>query len=139
MANNKNIDKKSVNLLPTYFRTDKNAKFLSSTIDQLVKSPVLERIDGFVGSKLSKNYNYKTDVYISESLPLRQKYQLEPALILKELDGSIKKAFGFDDLINQVDYYGGNTTNLDQIFRPKFNSYDPRIDWDKFVNFREIS
>lgn len=137
MANNKNIDKKSVNLLPTYFRTDKNAKFLSSTIDQLVKSPVLERIDGFVGSKLSKNYDYRTDVYIPESLPLRQKYQLEPALILKELDGSIKKAFGFDDLINQVDYYGGNTTNLDQIFRPKFNSYDPRIDWDKFVNFRE--
>lgn len=137
MANNKNIDKKSVNLLPTYFRTDKNTKFLSSTIDQLIKSPVLERIDGFVGSKLSKNYNSATDVYISESLPLRQKYQLEPALILKELDGSIKKAFGFDDLINQVSYYGGNSANLDQLFRPKFNSYDPHIDWDKFVNFRE--
>jgi hypothetical protein len=137
MANNKNIDKKSVNLLPTYFRTDKNAKFLSSTIDQLIKSPILERIDGFVGSKLSKNYNYENDVYISESLPLRQKYQLEPALILKELDGAIKKAFGFDDLINQISYYGGNSTNLDQLFRPKFNSYDPHIDWDKFVNFRE--
>lgn len=137
MANNKNIDKKSVNLLPTFFRTEKNSKFLSSTIDQLIKSPALDRIDGFVGSKLSKNYNYETDVYINESLPLRQKYQLEPALILKELDGSIKKAFGFDDLINQVSYYGGTTNNLDQLFRPKFNSYDPHIDWDKFINFRE--
>jgi len=137
MANNKKIDKKSVNLLPTFFRTDKNSKFLSSTIDQLIKTPLLERIDGFVGSKLSKNYNYAADIYISESLPLRQKYQLEPALILKELDGNIKKAFGFDDLINQIGYYGGNTNNLDQLFRPKFNSYDPHIDWDKFINFRE--
>lgn len=136
MANNKKIEKKSINLLPTFFRTDKNAKFLSSTIDQLIKSPVLERIDGFVGSKLSKNYDFKSDVYISESLPFRQKYQLEPALILRELDGSIKKAFGFDDLINQVGYYGGNTKNLDQLFRPKINAYDPHIDWDKFVNFR---
>lgn len=29
MANNKKIEKKSINLLPTFFRTDKNAKFLS--------------------------------------------------------------------------------------------------------------
>jgi len=137
MANNKNIDKQSINLLPTFFRTDKNQKFLSSTLDQLTKTPELERIDGFVGSKLSKNFNYASDVYISESLPLRQKYQLEPGLIVKELDGSIKKAFGFDDLVNQIGVYGGNNKNLDQLFRPNFSSYNPRIDWDKFINFRE--
>ena len=67
MANNtsKNI-RKSANLLPAFFRTDKNIKFLSSTIDQLIKAPSLERIDGFAGSKLSKNYNPSTDVYIPE-------------------------------------------------------------------------
>jgi len=137
MANNtsKNI-RKSINLLPAFFRTDKNNKFLSSTIDQLIKVPVLERIDGFVGSKLSSNYNPLTDNYITESLPLREKYQLEPAVVLKNIDQSIKAAYGFDDLVNQVSYYGGNVDNLDRLFRPKFNSYDPRIDWDKFINYR---
>ena len=136
----KNISKntrKSANLLPAFFRTDKNNKFLSSTLDQLIKVPSLERIDGYVGSKLSKNYNPLTDTYISETLPLREKYQLQPALVLKNLDQSIKAAYGFDDLVNQVNYYGGNVDNLDRLFRPKFLSYDPRIDWDKFINFRD--
>jgi len=138
MANNtsKNI-RKSANLLPAFFRTDKNNKFLSSTLDQLIKVPSLERIDGFVGSKLSPNYNPSTDVYIPESLPVRENYQLEPAVILKNIDQSIKAAYGFDDLVNQISYYGGNVDNLDRLFRPKFNSYDPHIDWDKFINFRD--
>ena len=138
MVNNTSKNtRKSANLLPAFFRTDKNNKFLSSTLDQLIKVPVLERIDGFVGSKLSPDYNPLTDVYISESLPVREKYQLEPALVLKNIDQSIKAVYGFDDLVNQIGYYGGNIDNLDRVFRPKFNSYDPHIDWDKFINFRD--
>ena len=137
MANNNSKNaRKSANLLPAFFRTDKNNKFLSSTLDQLIKVPVLDRIDGFVGSKLSPNYNPLTDVYISESLPIRKKYQLEPAVVLRNTDQSIKAAHGFDDLVNQISYYGGNVDNLDRLFRPKVNSYDPHIDWDKFINFR---
>ena len=30
-----NTERKSVNLLPRYYRTDSNKKFLSATIDQL--------------------------------------------------------------------------------------------------------
>lgn len=129
--------RKSANLLPAFFRTEKNTKFLSSTIDQLIKVPSLERIDGYVGSKLSQNYNPKTDIYIPESLPMREKYQLEPALVVKRIDQSIKSVYGYTDLISQVEYYGGNVNNLDRLFRPKFYSYDPRVDWDKFINFRE--
>ena len=44
---------KSINLLPESLRTDKNAKFLSSTLDQLIQPPQLERIDGYIGSKLA--------------------------------------------------------------------------------------
>ena len=133
----KKINRNSINLLPSYFRTDKNGKFLSSTVDQLISEPAVERINGFVGSKLSKNYNPKTDVYIKETFPLRQQYSLEPALVIKDDNDNIKKSLGYDDLINQISYYGGNTSNLDRLFRPKFNSYNPHVDWDKFVNFRE--
>jgi len=136
MANNKHNSRASVNLLPTFFRTDKNSKFLSSTIDQLIKAPSLERIDGFVGNKLGLTFN-PSDSYIDDNLPLRGKYQLEPALVIRELDNSIKKAFGIDDLINQLSYNGINTTNIDRLFKPKINSYNPHISWDKFVNFRE--
>jgi hypothetical protein len=76
-------NKKSVNLLPEYLRSDKNAKFLSSTIDQLIQTPQLERINGFIGSKITPNYNSSTDVYIKENFSLRKDYQLEPALVFK--------------------------------------------------------
>jgi hypothetical protein len=54
----KNKIRKSANLLPVLFRTDKNSKFLSATLDPLIQSPQLERIDGFVGSVITPNFNY---------------------------------------------------------------------------------
>jgi hypothetical protein len=127
--------RQSVNLLPTYYQTDKNKKFLSSTLDQLIQTPNIERLNGFVGSKLSPNYNPSIDNYISDPQPLRNNYQLLPALVIKNNDGSPTKAFGYDDLINQLRFYGSDIGNLDRLFRPDFYSYDPKIDWDKFVNY----
>lgn len=130
--------RKSVNLLPAYYRTDKNSKFLSSTLDQLIETPEIERLNGFIGSKLSKNYNSATDNYIVDnSDSLRSKYQLEPGLVVKKLTQEINKIYGFDDLINQIAFHKGSTDNLDTLFRTEFYSFDPQIDWDKLVNFRE--
>lgn len=137
MASNLNNNRKSIELLPAFFRTEKNSKFLSSTIDQLIKKPALERIDGYIGDKLGVTYNPSTDFYLPESSSLRLQYQLEPALVIKTLDQSIKSAYGIDDLINQISFHDGYVDNLDRLFKPKFNSFDPHIDWDKFVNFRE--
>ena len=50
-------NKKSSKLLPEHFRTEKNSKFLSSTIDQLIRTPQLERIDGYVGSLSTPTYD----------------------------------------------------------------------------------
>ena len=127
---------KSVNLLPAFFRTAKNTKFLSSTIDQLISTPVLSRINAFVGSKDTPNYKI-TDEYLQDADPFRQNYQLEPALVVKTLTQEIKKAFAIDDLMNQIESLGGSASNLDRLFDPKFYSYDPKIDWDKLVNYRE--
>jgi hypothetical protein len=116
-------------------RTEKNNKFLSSTLDQLISVPQLNRIDAYVGSKDTPTYQ-PGDVYITETNPLREAYQLEPALIVKTLDQEIKKAFALDDLLNQINIRGGNSSNLDRLLNPKFFPYDPKIDWDKFINFR---
>ena len=141
MAKTSKNTRKSVNLLPTYFQTEKNSKFLSSTLDQLYKAPSLTRINGYVGSKLTPNYNSNSDFYISNPsvnpLELRNKYPFEPSLTLTNDEGVIKNSFGFDDLINQLNYHGSSVNDYNRLLSPDINSYNPHIDWDKFVNFRE--
>ena len=128
---------KSVNLLPEFFRTEKNSKFLASTLDQLIQPPKLERLDGYVGSKNTPNYNSTSDVYINESSPLRQNYQLEPALVVKDSLGDVKDVIGIDDLTNQIAFHNGTVDNFDKLYRSTFYSYDPQIDLDKFVNYQQ--
>lgn len=127
----------SINLLPEFLRTNKNAKFLSSTLDQWIQPPQLERIDGFIGSTITPTYNSTADNYISESLPLRKDYQLEPAVVFKDNQGAVQGAVAFDDLVNEISTKGGINNNLDRLFRSDFYSYDPHIDWDKFVNYTQ--
>ena len=129
--------KKSVNLLPEYLRTDKNSKFLSSTIDQLIQTPQVDRVDGYVGSKITPNYNPVTDFYINELSSLRNSYSLEPSLVFKDSTNNITDVIAYDDLINELGIQGGKNTNLDTLFRSKFYSFDPLIDWDKLINYTE--
>jgi hypothetical protein len=129
--------RKSVNLLPILFRTDKNSKFLAGTIDQLIQPPQLNRLDGWVGSRITPTYNPSKDFYIKSNLKTRQDYQLEPALVVTDDILKIIKSTSYDDLINQLDFEGANTRRLDRLFDPEFYSYDPHIDWDKFVNFQK--
>ena len=128
---------KSVNLLPEFLRTDKNSKFLSSTLDQLIQPPQLERIDGYIGSKLTPTYVATTDFYVPESLSLRRAYQLDPAAVIKDSLGAINDVIGLDDLTNEIITQGGIGNNFDRLFRSEFYSYNPHIDWDKLVNYQE--
>jgi len=128
---------KSVNLLPEFFRTEKNSKFLSSTLDQIIQKPQLERLDSFFGSKLTPNYNAKTDSYVSEIFPLRRNYQLEPSLVVRDIENKIQDVISFDDLINELKIYGGDVSNFDRLFRTEHYSFNPFIDWDKFINYQE--
>ena len=130
-------NRKSVNLLPDYLKSDKNSKFLSGTIDPLIQSPQLERIDGFVGSKLTPNYDATKDFYIKEDSALRTNYSLDPALVLKDASSKIIDVIAFDDIINEIGIQGGKTNDLDRLFRSKFYSYDPYINWDKLVNYSQ--
>jgi hypothetical protein len=130
-------NKKSVNLLPEYLKTAKNSKFLSSTLDPLIQTPQIERIDGFVGSVETPNYNPATDFYIKETLPLRKEYPLEPAIVFKDSISNVTDVIGFDDIINELSLQGAKTDNLDRLLRSKFYSYDPQVDWDKLVNYNQ--
>lgn len=136
-VNNPSKTRRSVDLLPAYHRTDRNTKFLASTLDQFIQQPEIKRVDGYVGSKLSPNFDPTKDQYIDGTTKLRNDYQLEPSLIVQDVNQNIKNSLGYDDLINQLAFNNAKTSNLDRLFRPQSYSYDPMIDWDKFVNFRE--
>ena len=127
--------RKSVNLLPVLFRTDKNSKFLAGTIDQLIQTPQLKRVEGWVGSKITPTYNIEKDFYLTSNLKTKQDYQLEPALVVTNDILKVIKSTSYDDLINQLEFEGANVSRLDRLFNPEFYSYNPHIDWDKFVNF----
>lgn len=136
-VNNQPNSRRAADLLPGYLRTDKNEKFLANTLDQYIQQPQLERLNGFIGSKLSLNYSPSTDSYIDTGSKLRNDYQFEPSLAIRDNFNGIKKVVGYDDLINQLKFYGSNTNNHDKLFRSKSYSFDPCIDWDKFVNYRQ--
>lgn len=136
-VNNPSTTRRSSDLLPNYHRTDRNTKFLASTLDQFIQQPQIKRIDGFIGSKLSPKYDPENDQYIPGKTKLRTDYQLEPSLIISDIDKNIRQALGFDDLINQLAFKGADVSNFDKLFRPKSFSYNPHIDWDKFVNFSQ--
>lgn len=126
---------KSVKFLPEFLQTGKNEKFLSSTIDQLIQKPQLERLDGYVGSTNTPNYR-PGDVYIDESTDLRKNYQLDPSLIIKDQEGNIKDVVGINDLVNDIFINGGVVDNFDKLFRTQYYSYESHIDSDKFINYQ---
>jgi hypothetical protein len=125
----------TVNLLPAYLRTSKNAKFLSSTIDQLIQRPQLERLNAYIGTTSTPTYNVG-DEYIQEISAIRQAYQLEPALVTYDDSANVNTVVTIDDLANEIQVKGGDSSNFDRVFASEVYSFTPPIDLDKLVNYQ---
>ena len=126
----------NASLLPRYFRTDANKKFIGSTLDQLTSPGVVEKLNGFVGSREAKA-NEITDNYISDINTDRENYQLEPYTVIEDDLGNVEFNADYVDLLGQISGFGGTTTNHDKLFAQEFYAWNPHIDFDKFTNFRE--
>ena len=126
----------SSDLLPRYFRTTANNKFLSSTLDQLMQPGVVEKVDGFIGRKDAKAWNAK-DNYLSDISTERESYQLEPIATVTDDIGNTTLYRDYRDYYNSVRIRGGDVSNLSKLSRQEYYAWDPHINWDKFVNFRE--
>ena len=137
LPNGSNSNKReSARHLPKYFRTDKNQKFLKSTLDQVLQPGVAEKISSFVGRKTAKSF-LSTDNYLSDISADRTDYQLEPASIIQDSNGNVDYYADYRDYINQIANLGGSNSNHGRNTKEEFYSWDPHIDWDKFTNFRE--
>ena len=128
--------RKSAVLLPNVFQTNKNTKFLNATVDQLISEPNQLRVNGYIGRKSSPNYT-NGDSYISEIDRDRQNYQLEPAVVYKNSNGSIESLTGYIDFINTLKYNGVNTRNHSDLFEQEYYNYSSFVEFDKLVNYGE--
>jgi hypothetical protein len=125
--------RKSIELLPSVFRTDVNEKFLSATVDQLISEPALKNLYGYIGRKFAPTYK-NSDSYVIEDSLDRQYYQLEPSTIIKDASGEITFFSSYIDLLNKIKYYGGLTEDHSRLFASEYYSFDPKISYDKLIN-----
>lgn len=133
MADSKKI--KTSELLPRFYRSDANKKFLQATLDQLIQPGTVQKVNGYVGRKNSKATTGK-DIFVEAPSAFRQQYQLEPSFVIKDNLNNTTFFKDYQDYINQIGVFGGNVSNHARINNQEFYSWDPHIDWDKFVNFQ---
>lgn len=130
--------RKTSSFLPKAYQTEKNKKFLSSTLDQLMNSSNLTRMDGYIGRKYSPSYK-TTDNYL-ESSGLRSDYQLEPAIVLKKdsnitSDNDVGSIVTYDDLLHKLKNNSVNTTDHNKLFNQEFYNWSGFINFDTLVNY----
>lgn len=135
--------RRSIAHLPSFYRTDNNHRFLTSTLDQLIQPGSLTRLDGYIG----REYSYTrqaSDSYIEASSEDRANYQLEPTVTYTDKDTSsinpedqVKFTATYDDYINQIKFFGGNVDDHGRLNTQKVYGWNPAVDFDKLINYRE--
>ena len=129
-------NRNSANLLPRIFRTDSNKKFLQATLDQLTQPGTVKKVNGFIGRQNAKAVKSE-DIFVNAADSIRQNYQLEPAAVIQDYLGNTNFYKDYIDHINHVDVLGGNVSNHERINSQESYSWDPHINWDKFVNYQQ--
>jgi len=129
-----NQRRKAENLIPRFYRTDSNKKFISGTINQLIQSGTVRRLNGHIGRENSKATS-ASDIFLNEPIQDRQNYQLEPSLVIEDVLGNVNFYKDYLDYVNTLTVLGGCTDNHERVNQQEFYSWEPHIDWDKIVNF----
>lgn len=127
--------RKTVELLPQVFQSETNKKFFAGVVDPFVQPGVLEKAVGYVGRRYGKTFN-GNDIYLDSDETLRSRYQLEPGVVIKK-DSKIESFYDYLDFKNQLKFFGNDVDRDDLITAQENYSWNPPIDWDKFVNYRE--
>ena len=135
LPTSKNDSRTTASLLPRIYRSSSNQKFLQATLDQLTQPGTVKKVNGYIGRKNGKAVN-KNDIFIKATDDNRQNYQLEPAATIQDYLGNINFYKDYIDHINHVETSNGIVNNHERLNSQEFYSWNPHIDWDKFVNYR---
>ena len=126
---------RSEDFLPEVFQTPANKQLLRSTLDQLTQNPKLKPTEGYIGRKIGPGVT-ASDSYVLEPTSTRSDYQLEPGVVQTNDNGTeIFNTITYPGIIDSLQLQGANTTRHDRLFDSEHYSFDPMVDFDKYVNF----
>jgi hypothetical protein len=94
----------SANLLPGFYQTTPNKKFLQATIDQLYQPGNITKVNGYIGRENSKA-TVVSDTFVSSVDATRKNYQLEPGIVIKDNLGNVEFFKDYIDYINQINVF----------------------------------
>lgn len=128
---------RTLEFLPEIFQTPTNAQFLSATLDQLVNPPIIQKIEGYIGSKLGYGINAK-DQYVKEINKTRTDYQLDPGVVFTKNDESVAQDFiSYPGILDAIKLEGGVVDNNNRLFESQFYSWDSFTNLDKLINYNQ--
>ena len=129
---------RTVDFLPEIFRTPVNEQFLSATLDQLVQEPQFKQTQGYIGQKVGPGVN-ANDKYVVEPTAVRNEYQLEPGVIQVNPTDSHKvvDAITYPGITDALKVQGAITKNPQSLYTSDYYTWDPFVDFDKFVNYAQ--
>jgi hypothetical protein len=128
---------RSVDFLPEIFQTPANKQFLSATLDQLVQEPKFNRTQGFVGRRVGPGVNPE-DSYVVEIDQTRANYQLEPGVVRVDATGrQVLDAITYPGINDALRTQGSPVNNSDRLYTSDYYTWDPFVDFDKFVNYSQ--
>ena len=129
---------RTVDFLPEIFQTPVNKQFLSATLDQLVQEPQFKQTQGYIGRKVGPGVN-ANDKYVIEPTAVRDDYQLEPGVVQVDPADSHKivDAITYPGITDALNVQGATTTNPQSLYTSDYYTWDPFVDFDKFVNYAQ--
>jgi hypothetical protein len=128
---------RTVELLPEIFQTPVNRQFLNATLDQLTQEPAFQKTQGFVGRKIGPGVN-AADRYVIEPTAERNNYQLEPGVVsLTPNNDAIQDAITYPGINSALALQGAKVNNADRLYVSDYYTWDPFVDFDKFVNYSQ--
>jgi hypothetical protein len=129
---------RSVEFLPAIFQTPINDQFLSATLDQLIQNPQFTQTQGFIGRRVGPGVN-ANDKYVVEPTKIRNNYQLEPGVAqLNPTDSHrVVDVITYPGINDALKLQGAYTDNADRLYNSDYYTWDPFVDFDKFVNYAQ--
>ncbi len=122
--------------LPPVLQTTTEKQFFDATFDQVFTKKDSSYLSGYLGRRNPGFYDPINDFYIPEPDKNRTWWQLEPTAYARNPDSTKSNIFFYEDLLNRINYYGGNTLNQDRLFESEYYSFGPPIDYDMFINYQ---
>jgi hypothetical protein len=127
---------RTVDFLPEIFQTPANKQFMAATLDQLVQEPRFTKKQGFIGRRIGDDVRPTQTTYVPEIDQTRADYQLEPGIV--QLDSSRQQlvdAITYPGLSDALQTQGAAVGNNDRLYTSDYYTWDPFVDFDKYVNY----